>query len=69
MSPSTERRRAGDLADEEADRAQLVQLAALVREGSLRVPIGSRHSLADVPKAFSAGRQGGGKPIVVVDES
>ncbi|WP_290050034.1 NADP-dependent oxidoreductase [Amycolatopsis solani] len=53
----------------EPDRAGLAQLAALVREGSLRVLIGSRHSLEETPKAFSTGRQGGGKPIVVVDGS
>ncbi|MGW4489225.1 NADP-dependent oxidoreductase [Amycolatopsis sp. NPDC004368] len=53
----------------EADRARLAELVALVREGSLRVPIGSRHSLAEAPKAFASGRQGGGKPIVVVHES
>lgn len=52
----------------EADRAQLTQLAALVRDGSLRVPIGSRYALAEAPKAFGSGRPGGGKPIVVVTE-
>ena len=53
----------------EPDRAQLVQLAGLVREGSLRVLVGTRHSLEEAPKAFSTGRQGGGKPVVVLDES
>jgi len=53
----------------EADRVRLAELAQLVREGSLRVLVGSRYSLAEVPTAFGSGRRGGGKPIVVIDES
>ncbi|MEU3645710.1 NADP-dependent oxidoreductase [Lentzea sp. NPDC034063] len=50
----------------EADRHRLTELAKLVREGSLRVLVGSTYPLAEAPAAFGAGR-GGGKSIIVVD--
>ncbi|MFJ5987111.1 NADP-dependent oxidoreductase [Lentzea sp. NPDC092896] len=50
----------------EADRYRLAELAKLVREGSLRVLVGSQYPLAEAPAAFGAGR-GGGKSIIVVD--
>lgn len=52
----------------EPDRARLAQLVGLVREDSLRVLIRSRDSPAEVLQAFNAGRQVGGRPIVMVDE-
>lgn len=52
----------------EPDRVRLAELAKLVREGSLRVLIGSLYPLVAAPTAFGSGRRGGGKPIVVVDE-
>ncbi|MFD1051312.1 zinc-binding dehydrogenase, partial [Kibdelosporangium lantanae] len=51
----------------EADRVRLAELVKLVREGSLRVLVGSRYPLAEVPTAFGSGRRGGGKPIIVID--
>ncbi|MEV6238206.1 NADP-dependent oxidoreductase [Lentzea sp. NPDC051838] len=49
----------------EPDRTRLAELARLVREGSLRVLVGSTYPLADAVTAFSA-RRGGGKSIIVV---
>ncbi|MCE7002271.1 NADP-dependent oxidoreductase [Kibdelosporangium philippinense] len=53
----------------EADRVRLAELAKLVREGSLRVLVGSLYPLADAPAAFNSGRRGGGKPVIVVNEN
>lgn len=52
----------------EPDRVRLAELAKLVREGSLRVLVGSLYPLAEAPTAFNSGRRGGGKPIIVLDE-
>jgi NADPH:quinone reductase-like Zn-dependent oxidoreductase len=51
----------------EPDRGRLIELAQLVREGSLRVLVGSQYPLEEAGTAFGAGR-GGGKPIIVVGE-
>ncbi|MFI5613968.1 NADP-dependent oxidoreductase [Amycolatopsis sp. NPDC051903] len=51
----------------EPDRARLAALAELVREGSLRILVGSKHPLADAPVALASGRRGGGKTIIVVN--
>ncbi|GAA3543099.1 NADP-dependent oxidoreductase [Amycolatopsis ultiminotia] len=52
----------------EADRVRLAELANLVRNGSLRVPVGSRYPLAEAPTAFGSGRRAGGKPIIVLEQ-
>ncbi len=52
----------------EPDRVRLAELAELVREESLRVLVGARYPLAEAPSAFTSGRRGGGKPIIVIDE-
>ncbi|KJK42707.1 NADPH:quinone reductase [Lentzea aerocolonigenes] len=51
----------------EPDRDRLVELAQLVRDGSLRVLVGTQYPLAEAATAFGAGR-GGGKSIIVFDE-
>ncbi|MDT7784029.1 MAG: hypothetical protein QOF58_2448 [Pseudonocardiales bacterium] len=52
----------------EPDRVRLAELAKLVREGSLRVLVGSRYPLAEAATAFGAGRGGGGKSIIVIGQ-
>ncbi|MFF4597377.1 NADP-dependent oxidoreductase [Amycolatopsis sp. NPDC001319] len=51
----------------EADRARLADLAQRVRDGRLRVLVGSVHPLADAPAAFAPGQHNRGKTIIRVD--